>query len=607
MSFGGYMALAPIRGAPPDAPNPGFPTEPSEHDDHAPETPTKSEPGQVRAPGHESDPERVAIISDNELAERLDHCKRRWQYGGKIALEARIEAGKLLKAKYDADPAFRGERYEKFAYAHGCATNKSDAHAMYTLGEWGDAYFARCEAEARLNVNFDWPSWRTAAAEIKREQKKLVDATHGADEDRDEEEDHAPLDQSSELQRERDNLEAQVKAATQQSRSERARREELEEQIAALQEQLAAREAEIVALKAIGTLRADTAPSGRQAILQDIAKMLRGRIYNARITGTTDQLVVSGYDNNRRVFVVATWPAQRDLTTEFALELANHREAKELREILASNGVTLPRGHVVINETGRFREKFTITEPAWQVSVGHEANDELLAACKVAKAINEMKDVEVNAADGKLTFGGSPFAFDRGDLEWVLRKPWREFKVCDEGIACITVPGLVGDYVVYLRGFNTGLQTARQVMMGEAEQIARITEQIDLKNLDPIADTTTDNYWLDDESPLEVIDPYRLVNRRRDLPTIKRLEDNHGLTGWRGHGERSGARQIRADFLAHWQETEPSLNAPQWLTLRPTEFWEGQDGASFADLIATLPEYEWPRHRRRIYSDEAVE
>ena len=76
----------------------------------------------------------------------------------------------------------------------------------------------------------------------------------------------------------------------------------------------------------------------------------------------------------------------------------------------------------------------------------------------------------------------------------------------DEGIACITVPGLVGDYVVYLRGFNTGLQTARQVMMGEAEQIARITEQID-NNLDPIADTTTDNYWLNDESPLEVIDP----------------------------------------------------------------------------------------------------
>ena len=47
-------------------------------------------------------------MGDNELGDRLDTLRQRWQYGGKIALEFRIEAAKLLKAKYDADPAFRG-------------------------------------------------------------------------------------------------------------------------------------------------------------------------------------------------------------------------------------------------------------------------------------------------------------------------------------------------------------------------------------------------------------------------------------------------------------------------------------------------------------------
>ena len=45
-------------------------------------------------------PERS--VGDHELAEWLAALRSRWQYDGKVALESRIEAVKLLKYKYAA-------------------------------------------------------------------------------------------------------------------------------------------------------------------------------------------------------------------------------------------------------------------------------------------------------------------------------------------------------------------------------------------------------------------------------------------------------------------------------------------------------------------------
>ena len=78
---------------------------------------------------------------------------------------------------------------------------------------------------------------------------------------------------------------------------------------------------------------------------------------------------------------------------------------------------------------------------------------------------------------------------------------------------------------------------------------------------------------------------------------MKDLEHNDFLTGWRGHGELSKARQLRADFLHHWREIELTRHAPQSLTLLKANFWEVQDGASFDGLIANLPANEAPHSK----------
>ena len=61
---------------------------------------------------------------------------------------------------------------------------------------------------------------------------------------------------------------------------------------------------------------------------------------------------------------------------------------------------------------------------------------------------------------------------------------------------------------------------------------------------------------------------------------------------WRRAG---GDKKTR--HYADWGEIEPTLRAPQSLTLLKADFWEGQANASFDDLIANLPANDAPRSK----------
>ena len=152
--------LRPIAGAPPGAPNPEFPTEPEDE--------PRSE--QFNPLDMKSDPEQV--MDDNELGDR----GTRYASVGNTAGRSRWSSGSrrpsCSKPNTTPTASSGGERYEKFAFMHGRATNSTDANNMYVLGEDGDAYFQRYEDEAQVTPTFDWPGWRAVVTQIKREQKR---------------------------------------------------------------------------------------------------------------------------------------------------------------------------------------------------------------------------------------------------------------------------------------------------------------------------------------------------------------------------------------------------------------------------------------------------
>jgi hypothetical protein len=199
----------PIRGAPRDAPRPPFPTgvADSEH------------------------VQRVDMLpGPNEIASRIEALKIEERRGARIALESRLQIARLLVIMHDHH-AYRGSRYEEFAQAHGI--KKTDSHGLYLVGTVAGDVMQKCEAEAKLNPhNYEWPHWRKVLRDIKKSLTSGGDDGEAEGDDaEDAEEEPAEVDPMAELVRERDNLKAQVAAITQQHRNERARREEIEEQL----------------------------------------------------------------------------------------------------------------------------------------------------------------------------------------------------------------------------------------------------------------------------------------------------------------------------------------------------------------------------------------
>ena len=184
--------LRPIPGAPPGAPNPPFPVEGKDQ-------PTPKEPEAQRVHGPDS------IPGPNEIADRLEDLKPRMRYAEKLGLETACEIAKLLMIMVDVHK-YKGKRYESFAIAHG-AGNRTYAYALYRLGLVADDVILKCEAEERINPRFHYPHW------LKMVPPKPPDEEETSEPDEDEPAEPNPI---AELQRERNNLEVQVKAATQQ-------------------------------------------------------------------------------------------------------------------------------------------------------------------------------------------------------------------------------------------------------------------------------------------------------------------------------------------------------------------------------------------------------
>jgi hypothetical protein len=210
--------IAPLSGAPSDAPpTPDFLGQAG----HA----TTSVPSSEDVLDPQGSQALETVIGPNEIAVRLEELKKRDQYVGKIALETAVQRAKLLQIIVDVH-GYKNERLGQFAEAHG--TNKSDAYELYKFAAYADRALAKCEAESRLRLQYDWPGWRKIWGAIKRDLKKQNEGTEGAGPDKDEGDpaDDTP-DPEADLIRERDNLVEQVKAATQQYRNERVQHEEI--------------------------------------------------------------------------------------------------------------------------------------------------------------------------------------------------------------------------------------------------------------------------------------------------------------------------------------------------------------------------------------------
>ena len=175
-----------------------------------------------------------SLPGPNEIAVRIGDLKKREQYGYRIALEAMLQAAYLLWIMYEKH-GYRGKRYERFAEARGI--HRSDAYLLLNLGPGHSDLLAQFDIEARTNPNFAWPHWRQVARRLR--PKPPADS-----EDNGEDNEDAEPDPAEELRRANKNLEAQVKAATQQMRNERVAKEEVLEENASLRTQVQALERE---------------------------------------------------------------------------------------------------------------------------------------------------------------------------------------------------------------------------------------------------------------------------------------------------------------------------------------------------------------------------
>ena len=227
--------------------------------------------------------------------------------------------------------------------------------------------------------------------------------------------------------------------------------------------------------------------------------------------------------------------------------------------------------------------------------VGQEAKANLIAAAHRTKVTRPWRGhcVPLHAVDGQLAFDRSPFEYDFGDLEWALSKNWTSLSVASSGAIKLIVPGLLGDYAVYLRGYDAGLpnEIERQGQMYD------IAEHIDRENLGPIEDAF-DDYWRDDMTaeptvPLD-LGPVQSGEITMDSALsdaeMRHLTLQWGLKPFRGRAAPLDivAYQRRCGFL---KIAGPKLTRDQLVEVRkkPKRFWQEQGAAEswLAEIVHT--------------------
>ena len=232
------MALRPIAGAPEGSTEDlGLPLEstPADH----------SETGTSEAPS--------LVPGLNRIGAILDDLKKNIQQNQRWALKDWVEGAKLLVIAADVH-GLKGDDYVQFACSHLPIEGKSSAakaraaYDLYLLGYAeegqpanGDLVTQECEAQAKLRPhNFEWPHWRTVTARLRRaakekEQGDGIPAGEDADQNPDEpgedtdQNPDEPVDPLAQMDSENQKLRANLEAARQSFRLERAAKEEVQD------------------------------------------------------------------------------------------------------------------------------------------------------------------------------------------------------------------------------------------------------------------------------------------------------------------------------------------------------------------------------------------
>ncbi len=170
---------------------------------------------------------------------------------------------------------------------------------------------------------------------------------------------------------------------------------------------------------------------GREAIKQEIAKMMYGRFKIAEVVGAPSGIVVKAHDDTNRNFLEATLAPDADIVDSFALRLFCKHESEYLVEEqdVSCAGKQAQIAHEKLKED--------------RVPVLDDKST-LIKACKIARAKSE--EVALSRCDG--------WTFEANDIQWAMRKSFDTCFVHPKGVVIMTVRGVAGRYWYYLRGHS---------------------------------------------------------------------------------------------------------------------------------------------------------
>ncbi len=169
---------------------------------------------------------------------------------------------------------------------------------------------------------------------------------------------------------------------------------------------------------------------GREAIKQEIARMMYGRLKVAQIVGSPSGIVVKVHDDARRILLEATLAADANIVDSFALRVLAKHESEYLveEEDVSCAGEQAKIAHDLLKGCVPLLDD----------------RSSVIKACKIAKAKSD--GVALSQCDG--------WKFNANDVRWAMRNSFDSCSVHPRGVIIITVRGAAGEYSIYLRGYS---------------------------------------------------------------------------------------------------------------------------------------------------------
>jgi len=180
-----------------------------------------------------------------------------------------------------------------------------------------------------------------------------------------------------------------------------------------------------------------TSHLGRDAIKQEVARMMYGRFKIAQIVGSPSGIVVKAYNHARSIFLETTLVSDANIVDSFALKVLGKHGSEYLveEEDVSRAGEQAKIAHGLLKEcVPMLDDRSTI-----------------IKACKIAKAKGE--HVALSQCDG--------WKFHANDLQWAVQKNFESCSVHPKGVIIVTVRGAAGKYPFYLRGLRDDEKLAR--------------------------------------------------------------------------------------------------------------------------------------------------